>query len=275
MLLCTACNTNLDPVVYKLNIFVTDTLGGKVNGNGTYAEGSKVIIKTFANTGWELNKWSDIEGLETEREIILVSDSTITVTFVAKPSVIINGHEAVDMGLSVCWAAYNVGAKQPQEAGNYYAWAEISTKSTYSWAMYVYCNGDPQTCSDLGSISGTQFDVAHMKWGETWRMPTQREQEELYDNCIWEWSKLQDIKGYIVKSKKNGNTIFLPLTGYYSGKNLVSAGDAGFYWSGTFNETEKEKAGNMVLSGQFEQLNNVFVSYTYRLFGLPIRAVCK
>ncbi|WP_290091377.1 PEGA domain-containing protein, partial [uncultured Muribaculum sp.] len=41
----------------------------------------------------------------------------------------INGHEYVDLGLSVKWAACNVGASSPEDYGNYYAWGETATKA--------------------------------------------------------------------------------------------------------------------------------------------------
>ena len=37
---------------------------------------------------------------------------------------IINGHEAVDLGLSVKWAACNIGASNPEEYGDYFAFGE-------------------------------------------------------------------------------------------------------------------------------------------------------
>ena len=48
-------------------------------------------------------------------------------------SVLYETYEAVDLGLSVKWAAYNVGANSPEECGGYYAWCETEEKSDYSW----------------------------------------------------------------------------------------------------------------------------------------------
>ena len=56
-----------------------------------------------------------------------------------KPNVVINkdrgrlnGHEWVDLGLSVLWATSNVGASSPSDYGDYYAWGETKTKSSYT-----------------------------------------------------------------------------------------------------------------------------------------------
>ena len=60
----------------------------------------------------------------------------------------INGHEWVDLGLSVKWATCNVGASSPSDYGNYYAWGETRTKSEYT----------TDNCStygiNIGDISG-------------------------------------------------------------------------------------------------------------------------
>ena len=43
---------------------------------------------------------------------------------------------AVDLGLKVKWASKNLGAQNPQEFGDYYAWGEREGKSGYDWASY-------------------------------------------------------------------------------------------------------------------------------------------
>ena len=82
--------------------------------------------------------------------------------------------EAVDLGLSVKWAPWNVGASTPEEYGGYYAWGETVEKATYNESSYQYYKNDGYV--DIGSeISGTPYDVAHVKWGGDWRMPTNEE----------------------------------------------------------------------------------------------------
>ena len=125
--------------------------------------------------------------------------------------------EAIDLGLpsGTKWASCNVGATKPEEYGGYYAWGETEEKETYDWENYIYCNGTYKTCHNIGSdISGTKYDVAHMKWGGEWRMPTLVQYKELLDNCIKEWTTLNGVKGYKFTSKINGNNIFFPAGGY-------------------------------------------------------------
>ncbi|MBQ2195316.1 MAG: hypothetical protein II407_00065, partial [Prevotella sp.] len=104
--------------------------------------------------------------------------------------------EAVDLGLpsGTKWASFNVGATKPEEYGGYYAWGETEEKERYDWDTYIHCDGASNTCHDLGSdISGTQYDIAHVKWGGNWCMPTYEDFEELNDNCTSEWTTLNGV----------------------------------------------------------------------------------
>ena len=81
----------------------------------------------------------------------------------------------IDLGLpsGTKWACCNVGADTPEAYGGYYAWGETEEKSTYSWSNYIHCNGSRETVHDIGSdIAGTEYDVAHVKWGGSWVMPS-------------------------------------------------------------------------------------------------------
>ena len=137
----------------------------------------------------------------------------------------INGHEWVDLGLSVKWATCNVGASSPSSYGNYYAWGETSTKSTYT--------EDNSTTygKTFADISGdARYDAARANWGGSWRMPTKAECQELKDNCTWTWTTQSGVNGYRVTSKKNGTSIFLPAAGSRFGSSLGYAGESGYYW---------------------------------------------
>ena len=146
----------------------------------------------------------------------------------------INGHEYVDLGLSVKWATCNVGADKLEDYGDYYAWGETVSKSSY----------DKDNCEtygkNIGDIKSTDRDVAHVKWGGTWRMPTKTEIKELVDNCTWTWMMQNGVKGYKFTSKKNGNSIFLPAAGYWLGTSLKFSGECGSYWSSTPYESSTQ-----------------------------------
>lgn len=141
-----------------------------------------------------------------------------------------NGHEWVDLGLpsGLKWATCNVGAKTPEASGNYYAWGEIKPKDEY------YDNNSVTYGKQMDDISGNaQYDAATANWGGAWRMPTKAEMEELKNKCIWEWTKQNGVKGYKVTGP-NGNSIFLPAVGYFSGTSFSSesCGNSN-YWSST------------------------------------------
>lgn len=164
---------------------------------------------------------------------------------------------AVDLGLpsGTRWAPYNVGASSPEEYGDYYAWGETETKTVYTWENYLYFtdkngNGKPWSIiggkakTDLGEIkdigndiSGTMYDVAHVKWGGDWKMPTKAQYQELVDKCKWTWWTAQNNqKGYKVTGP-NGNSIFLPAAGFRDeDMDVARAGFRGGYWSSTRDE---------------------------------------
>lgn len=148
----------------------------------------------------------------------------------------------VDLGLSVLWAAYNVGASSPEEYGGYYAWGETETKSSYTWDNYKYAekNYDSDgwwwTGSFIGEeISGTSYDVAHVKWGGGARMPRLEEVMELVENCTFEYGTYNGVAGDYVTGP-NGNSIFLPFAGGWLYGDLLNEGNYGLFWSGTYYE---------------------------------------
>lgn len=153
----------------------------------------------------------------------------------------------VDLGLSVLWAAYNVGASSPEEYGGYYAWGETSTKSDYTWENYKhrerddydhYHNGDDCWCWDYkfigNEISGTSYDVAYVQWGGGARMPTLTEVKELVNNCTFTDGSYNGVRGSYVTGP-NGNSIFLPFAGYRYDGDLNYEGSAGIFWSGSYS----------------------------------------
>lgn len=138
----------------------------------------------------------------------------------------------VDLGLpsGILWAKYNVGATSPEEYGGYYAWGETETKSSYSWENYKYYNSATDSFTYIGDdISGTQYDVAHIKWGNGARMPRLTEIQELLNNCSGSVSTYNGVKGMTVTGQ-NGNSIFLPFAGVCFDGDL-DEGYYGFYWS--------------------------------------------
>ena len=130
-------------------------------------------------------------------------------------------HEYVDLGLpsGTLWATCNVGANNPEDYGDYFAWGETSTKSTYSRNNYKHGNGSENDVSKKYNNSDDKTtleksdDAAAANWGSDWCIPTQEQFQELKDKCTWTWRSFNGKKGYNVKGQ-NGKSIFLPAAGY-------------------------------------------------------------
>ena len=188
-------------------------------------------------------------------------------------------YEAIDLGLSVKWATCNVGATSPEEYGGYYAWGEIEAKDEYSWSTYKWCNGtyDLMTkyCTDASdgiidnkTVLDPEDDVAHVKWGGNWRMPTTAEQDELLTECTWTWTTLNGVNGYEVTGP-NGNSIFLPAAGFRNGTGVYNRGYYGFYWSGSLYSNGSSYAYYLDFSGSYCGWYG-----NYRYYGRSVRPVC-
>ena len=147
------------------------------------------------------------------------------------------GREWVDLGLSVMWATCNVGANTPEEYGNYYAWGETSSKSSYDEDN---CKTYERSMSDIRGNSS--YDAARANWGSNWRLPTDSEFEELIDNCDYQWTTQNGVKGVRFTSKRNGNSIFFSAAGWRYGSSTLEAGENGIYWSSTPDESYTQNA---------------------------------
>lgn len=199
----------------------------------------------------------------------------------------IGGHEYVDLGLSVKWASMNLGAISPEDYGNYYAWAEISPKSSFTENNYKwYTSGSWSDLTRKITKYNTQAvygpvdnkitmefadDAANANWGGGWRIPNDNEIQELIDKCIWTYTTVNGIKGYSVKGT-TGNSIFIPLAGVYSGSRCYYTGEEGWYWSATHQSSISEN------NAQGAHMLDLFTSAKYisnsqRYYGLTIRPV--
>ena len=139
----------------------------------------------------------------------------------------LNGQVWVDLGLSVKWAACNVGANNPSDYGDYYAWGEIITKSSYSVENYSLLD------QKLNDISGSiKYDAATVKWGKAWRIPTYQIFNELLNYCNWEWCVVNSHYGYKITGP-SGASIFLPAAGNRCEDLLRGTNMFGSYWCST------------------------------------------
>lgn len=168
--------------------------------------------------------------------------------------------EAVDLGLpsGVKWANMNIGAESPLDYGDYFAWGEIKTKRYYGdYTEYkhfdeIFEKGAKDTLIfhkyDIMSTEGLTSvclesvdDVACQHLGGNWCMPTYADMKELRDSCTWTYTVINGTKGFLVKSKKNSNSIFLPLVGHKEHGNIrYYPGTEGYYWSSSFSESQSQ-----------------------------------
>lgn len=189
--------------------------------------------------------------------------------------------ESVDLGLSVKWATFNVGASAPGELGEYFAWGETTPKDEYRWDTYKWCNGNYDnltkynTNSELGIVDNKEQldlkdDAARANWGGSWRMPTTEERLELREKCTWEWTTyLNDddyayflTYGYKVTSNINGNNIFFPV-------NHIGTGGE-FYWTSSLYYY----FGSCRAWALYMEPNDTELTDVDRCSGLQIRPVC-
>ena len=223
-----------------------------------------VSQNTFSRNGYEFTSWNtkaDGSGTTYKSGDKITMTSNITLYAIWQDNA--NGHEYVDLGLSVKWALCNVGASSSIERGDYYAWGETATKSDYSYSAYE------QTWKATNIYSSE--DVAIKVMGGKWRMPTKTEMEELRDNCTWTWTvAVNGEEGYLVKSKKNGNSIFLPAVGRKIDTNTTEYGERGYYYSSTSPQDVYNRGCGYALI--FDNTSQT-VAYVSGSQGFSVRAV--
>lgn len=179
-----------------------------------------------------------------------------------RPTGTLNGYGYVDLGLSVKWATCNVGASTPAEYGNDYEWGETQPQSIYTEGNSSIDN------KSLGDIAGNpNYDAARANWGDSWRMPTKAEFQELIDKCTWTWGYYSGIKGYKVTGS-NSNSIFLPAT---VGPDI----EAGHYWSSTPYESSYENVSQYAHRLDFYGNGYHDVDYTRSYYDASIRPVSE
>ncbi|MCQ2233002.1 MAG: InlB B-repeat-containing protein, partial [Paludibacteraceae bacterium] len=221
----------------------------------------------------------------------------------------IAGHDYVDLGLpsGTLWATYNVGATKPEQYGYYFAWGETEPKDVYNdWSTYKYATtiGEDLDSITKYNMSGRygiidslstllpEDDAAAANWGSEWRMPTNEEQGELYENSYMVWTdgyNGTDVLGVIFYKAKSAEDkgefvarwqtpssdysvsddahVFFPA----AGSDVGLEGDYGFYWTSSLDG----KSENYALRLYFDE-EYVYWDYrSYRFSGFRVRAVAN
>ena len=182
--------------------------------------------------------------------------------------------DGVDLGLSVKWANWNLGAQRTKgDVGNYYAWGELSTKSSFTLSNYSiddsYLNVKDKALDDA-------HDAAHTLWGGQWYMPTEDQFLELTNNCQMTFVTEEGLSGYRFTSNINGKSIFIPAAGVKQGTSVSNLNSEGNYWNRTdwfTNNDEKARtwASSLFFTGSYQPA----ISGNPRDWGLTIRPVMK
>ncbi|MCQ2119654.1 MAG: Ig domain-containing protein [Bacteroidales bacterium] len=196
------------------------------------------------------------------------------VTVLALPEIV-----PVDLGLSVRWASWNVGAMAPEEPGGFFAWGETQGKKGFSWDTYLWGDGSTgaltkYTGSDK-TVLDPEDDPAAVRFGEGWRMPTLQECEELMSNCIISFGNSENngARGFILTSKKNGERLFFPAAGCYKGNTLKQPGSVCVFWTSTLSAESPACAKAVSLTQEFYYYD--FIQDEERCMGLTVRPVIE
>lgn len=244
---------------------------------------------TNKNVSWESSDAS-VATVDASGKVTAVAAGTavITVAWVGDSDIkatcsvtVISVPEMVDLGLpsGLKWASFNLGATSPEEYGNYYAWGETEIDLDFGWNYYVwaitgtyriskYCTDYTYGTVDNKTVLDLEDDVAHATLGGDWRMPTNAELIELVNNCTWTWTTQNNVNGYLVSSKTNSNSIFLPAAGH---SLSYQVGSYGRYWSSTLYTGNEQFSYGLQFNISSVSHSSVLVRYQ----GLSIRAVCK
>lgn len=212
-----------------------------------------------------------------------LDDTSLTLLIEQTEEIIPN---AIDLGVIIkrtdgssyklLWADCNLGATSPEKNGDFYAWGETCPKKDYSWAAYYWSEGHntglfppdyltkyfPEV--DNKTQLDPEDDVAKRSLGGKWRMPTYEEWVGLRDQCIWYLAINSGVKGFVVKSKEDGNdnSIFLPIA--EPGDYWMSSD----YWSSSLHKDSPFHAWALSVGG-----GSLFLGGSYRTCGSLVRPV--
>ena len=256
----------------------TGNIPGDVNGDGTVNIADLNVVINAILSG-NSNMACDVNG----DNAVNIADVNAIINIILGGTAPTQNHEYVDLGLpsGTLWATCNIGAKSPEQSGDFFAWGETTPKEVYNWSTYKWCNGSDITltkycihssCGADGFTDGMssldpEDDAAYVNWGPQWRMPTSSQLGELKDKCTWTWTTSSGVNGHLVTGP-NGNSIFLPAAGGRYDSSLNDAGSHGFYWSHVLGSGGSSTARNLYFYS-----DGVYWGNGYRSGGQCVRAV--
>lgn len=192
------------------------------------------ILPEYLSTD-TVNHWANDTA-----NFITITEDDIRYTFPKMPHRIpgnISEDVAVDLGLNVLWAPFNVGCDRPSlcMTGGYYGYGDPTGKLTSvdDKSCFMYWNVSAQD-----DYSATEFDIARVQWGGKWRTPRRDDMDELINRCQWTFIQPKGFPpGYLIIGP-NGNRIFLPLAGFRYEFEYYELGKMGYYWITTPRDKE-------------------------------------
>ena len=285
-------------------VLYTDNLSLEV-GNTYQLEASvRPIYATNQNIIWSSSNPS-VATVDSNGLVEALQDGSATITAasedggytdVCEVTVVaeINGHAYVDLGNGVKWATCNVGADNPWDYGDYFAWGETEPyynginqygyqtwkegkEEGYAWSSYFDTNDGGRSFITYGRGRTDLLaanDAAAVNWGGSWQMPGTRDWTWLQDNCTWTWTGTYDghpVRGFIVTSNIPGyqtKSIFLPAAGMYDGTANRERGSYIYYWLPLLHAFYSDLAFVEIFFSGSKNFDS-----TSRYYGLSIRPV--
>ena len=228
---CSESGRNDPELQLTYTVTVSATEGGIAAANkNTCPEGEEVTVTATADEGYLFTGWYENEetvATEAAYSFAMPARNVVLQARFEQEVVAPAAAEVVDLGLSVKWASWNVGASAPKEFGGRYGWAD-PTGEKQTTEIDDYPSATPPE-----NICGTEYDIARAQWGDGWRLPSQAEFQELVDNCTWEWTEVNGVTGRRATAP-NGNLVFFPAAASRDGETVSNqVGQRGCYWSGT------------------------------------------
>ena len=277
--LFTKCKFELKTINNVSGYEITGTNGNSIfmplSGNsyegkicGVNSDGYYMSSSFYKNSDYQFNC---AKLLKTNREIVALRKRTgTTIRPVSNSTGTISGYMFIDLGLSVNWANMNLGANDPYKNGSYYAWGETETKTSYNLSNYKYYTAASEQTKDLGKCINKNdlYDAAYLIDKNTC-IPTITQWEELYNKCKYIEKTVNNIKG-LEFTGPNGNSIFIPYTGYISNNTKSYYGTRGYYESADTYSTNVNQNRKVCLNTSGK---NPTTSYVQKYVGLPIRPV--
>ena len=228
---CSESNGNDPEPQSTYTVTLSATEGGIVVADkNTCTAGEEVTVTATADEGYLFAGWYENEeavATETVYSFVMPARNIVFQAHFEQEAVVPVTAEAGDLGLSVKWASWNVGASAPEGFGGRYGWADPTGKKRTT-ELNDYPSATPPE-----NICGTEYDIARTQWGDGWRVPSQAEFQELVDNCTWEWTEVNGVTGRRATAA-NSNSIFFPAAASRDGETVSNqVGQRGCYWSGT------------------------------------------